>query len=266
MKLTFGNISPALRDYQYLLSVALLLTVLTSGCIVVPTPEFNSGEARRNITKETPYRFEPGKTTRTDVILALGEPDAVSPDEFKLAYRSCKVRAWGSFADGSNGPITKDIYLVMQFDGNGVFQKWESSSRWIIPSDAQLMLSPVSTTYQKSIRLQNTADWLPDVDGYKDFSYWGVPEENRVWGLLILTDTELEFITREQFANTNPELMLSFEEINEVGTDKLFGPPRRLVVRTKAGRSHSFEIITGFFYDKEAMQSIIEFLQTKIKH
>lgn len=260
---------------RWLLVLALALAVCASGCIVIPTPEFNSGMARANIKKETPSQFELGKTTRADLISALGEPDAVSPDELMLAYRSEKIRGYwiaGSQAGAVDGYIYKYLYLVAEFDAHGVLQKLEPSSHWLVPADPNKML-PAATeaNVNLAVLLQKPADWLPGVDGYKSRkSFWTYvfhPEyEKKVTGQLLLTDTNLQFVAKYQFANTtDPELLLPFAAITEVSVDK-FGSCRRLVVRTRNGEVHSFEILKGIFMDMEGLQSVEELLQSKIKH
>jgi hypothetical protein len=264
--------------HRWLLCLALAVAVCASGCVVIPTPEFNSGSARANIHKETPLQFELGKTTRADVISALGEPDAVSPDEHMLAYRSEKIRGiWfvGSSYSGAAGAITKDLYLVAEFDAHGILQKLERSSHWLTSSDPYKMLSVATetgvvtaTNVNLTVRLQKPAYWLKGVDGFKPR---GATQMIGWPGQLLLTDTDLQFIAdvaKGQFANTvstGPALILPFDAISEVSVDK-FVCGRRLVVRTRAGEVHSFSIGKGIFQDKEAHQSIAEFLQSKIKH
>jgi outer membrane protein assembly factor BamE (lipoprotein component of BamABCDE complex) len=115
-------------------TLVFALAMTSAGCLILPTPEFDSGEARANIKKKTPAQFEPGKTTRAEVILALGEPDAVSPDECSLVYRSEKVCGlWfvGGYYSGAGGTIERDRYLVAEFDAHGVLAKFERSAPWV---------------------------------------------------------------------------------------------------------------------------------------
>ena len=80
-----------------------------------------------------PARFQPGKATRAEVILALGEPDAVSANERTLAYRTEKVRAIlmvGGYGAGAAAPISKDEYLVFDFDARGKLVSSRTSGHW----------------------------------------------------------------------------------------------------------------------------------------
>ncbi len=91
---------------------AALLAVLgvSSGCIVVPipTPEHTpmGTVTRKNIGTKTTGWIQPGRTSLADVLLKLGEPDQVSPDGWKLAYRWQKVRAY--VLVGAGGPARAD--------------------------------------------------------------------------------------------------------------------------------------------------------------
>jgi len=256
--------------------LALALVLCASGCIVIPTPEFNSGQARGNITKETPAQFEVGKTTRAELVLALGEPDAVSPDEHIWAYRSEKIRAivcFAGYTTAACGPITKDLYLLLQFNEQGVLQKIESSSHWFTSADSDKMLpaaagsKAATTDASLSARLQKPAFWLKGVDGYKPR---GAAQMRGLPGKLLLTDANLQFfadVPKGEFANiapTGPELILPFAAITAVRVDSYGFGGRRLVVRTSANEAHSFEISKGFFNDAEALQSFAEFIQGKI--
>ncbi len=114
-----------------LLILSSVLAVALSGCLVVPTPHFNAGTARANLDKQTPAKIELGASSLEDVLLRLGEPDAISSDGRKLVYRSEKVIAiWlaGGGYQGVAGALTKDRYLVLEIDDGGVVQNRRSVS------------------------------------------------------------------------------------------------------------------------------------------
>lgn len=262
--------------FRWPLAFAMALLVCTPGCLILPTPEFNSGNARANINKQTPKQFAPGKTTRAEIILALGEPDAVSPDESKLAYRSEKVCGFwfvGAGYSGAGGTIQKDRYLVAEFDGQGMLQTMERSATWAGSSPTATVVAPVATANasapsgappQAAIRMQKPARWLAGMDGYKPSGATGVLGEP---GQLILMDAKLEFTSNSQFANSPPALALDYEKIVEVRVDKyIFG--RRLVIRCRGDEVHSFDVLgpKAMSTDKQALLAVAEFLQARIKH
>jgi len=258
------------------LALAMALLVCTPGCLILPTPEFNTGNARANINKKTPNQFESGKTTRAEVVMALGEPDAVSPDESKLAYRSEKVCGlWfvGGYGSAAGGTITKDRCLIAEFDPQGVLVKVERSATLVGPSQAVRALSQAAPTdsvaktdasLQTTVRLQKPARWLAGVDGYKPRGAASMLGEA---GQLLLTDAELQFISNSQFANAPPALTLAYVTMVEVRVDKyVFG--RRLVVRCHGDEVHSFDVLgpRAMATDKQALLAVAGFLQAQVKH
>ncbi|MBN2514111.1 MAG: hypothetical protein JXB18_14325 [Sedimentisphaerales bacterium] len=263
------------RNRLLLMSLPVVLIVCVSSCIVIPTPSFDSGNARDNIKKETPFQFDLGKTTRADIILVLGEPDAVSPDELMLVYRSEKIRGiyfvGGAGYTGAAGAIMKDLYLVAEFDAHGLLQRLKTSSQWLSSADPNEMLPAATTNENWAIKIKKSAYWLNGIDGFKPR---GSTEMIGSRGQLLLTDKDLQFVVdvpKAQFANipkTSPDLAVPFNDIAEVNVDK-WGLGRRLVVRTSSGEVHSFNITKGLLLiltDKEATQSIAEFVQSKIQH
>ena len=92
------------------LGLATGLAILTSGCLIIPTPHFDSGRTRSRFDKRSLGQIEPGVTSREQVLVQFGEPDAVSSDRRKIAYRSEKVVAYWFAAGGyqaSGGTLTK---------------------------------------------------------------------------------------------------------------------------------------------------------------
>ena len=233
----------------------LLLTFAgcLTGCLVIPTPHTDSGHARANVDRHTPEQFTPGRTTREEVIMALGEPDAVSRDELQLAYRSEKIVAFwvvGAYGSGKGGTIYKNRYHVFDFDPQGRFQCAKQTGQYSMVEGAHepLLDSPALTSgdsngvaatiagdpvrcgYSKSF-------WLAGVDGYRSKGAKSMVGEP---GLLLLTESNLVFVTAFQFANTEPALMLPLATVAEARVDE--GSACRLVVRLKTGQVHSFRI------------------------
>src|ERR1051325_8102280 len=100
----------------------VLLTSFLSGCIL-PLPNRATGNPRKDLGQTTAKRIESGVATIEDVILLLGEPDAVSPDESSIAYRSERAVAMWIIARGysaAGGTIDEVRFLVIKFDEHGV--------------------------------------------------------------------------------------------------------------------------------------------------
>ena len=266
-----------------MLAVVPLMFGMT-GCLIIPTPHGDSGYARTNVNQHVREQFMPGKTTRQDVIMALGEPDAVSWDEHQLAYRSEKVVALWVLAVGApeaggaatGGTIYKNHFYVFEFDPKGLYQTNRQTGQLgvVVGTDEPQLRSPMfisgdsngppATVVGEPVqRAYPKCFWLAGVDGYRSKGATYVAGE---LGHLFLTESNLAFATESQFYSGEPALKLPFASITEVHVDKYFRG-RRLVVRLDSGAVHSFEIIKpgSVFLDKPGMQAACDFIQSKIK-
>lgn len=103
-----------------------LLTLLAlSGC-PVPIPPGYDVLSRQNLSPEATVLFEPGITTRADVLLKLGEADGAAEDGSWLAYGSIYgkggvifIVAAGGSAAGAGAELTEYRRLIVTFDENG---------------------------------------------------------------------------------------------------------------------------------------------------
>jgi hypothetical protein len=241
-----------------------LLMLILPACIIIPVPRYDTAETRRNISEQEISVFKPGITTRRDVILALGEPDAVSIGERRLVYCRQQVVAWGMIAGfegpaaaGDAGDICDTDFFVAEFDVGGVLINFAEAKHF--PE----MIPRLSNYGGNKVILQKTANWYPDMNGFHPLWHKSV-YGNR--GQLLLTDIELIFIAYEPFANDGPDCRIAFSAIAAVRLDA-FGPACRLVIRGKTGALNSFDILKPkgwMITEKEASQQVHEFLQKKI--
>lgn len=264
-----------------LLAFACCLT----GCLVIPAPSSDSGYARTNVVQHTQEQFVPGVTTRQDIIMALGEPDAVSWDERQLAYRSEKVVGlwilFGGYAGGDAGTIYSEHFYVFEFDPRGCFQTVSKSRELNLEEgvkppllNSQVFKSPPTNGAPamflgEPVRCEHPKSfWLAGVDGYRNKEAKAMAGRP---GLLLLTESNLVFVTAFQFANTEPALTLPLASVAEARVDEWSRPlvwsACRLVVRLNTGEVHSFEINKpgSFRQDKPAMQAACDFIRSKIK-
>ena len=242
----------------------------TPGCLVIPTPEFNSGAARANISKQTANQFQPGQTTRADVILALGEPDAVSPDERDLAYRAEKICGFwfvGGYYSGAAGVLSKDRCLVLSFDAEGRLQKVERSTQWFAPGTPDEVLpgsSPLAPALSgEPIHKQHPGEWFPGLNGIRDKGWERFPGQP---GRFLLSESNVFFVTRAQLANTPPAFTAPYASLLECRVDNYF-LGRRLVIRTRDGGFHTFALQrkSGGACDRDATQAACDFLNAQLK-
>jgi hypothetical protein len=93
-----------------------------SGCImIIPTPSYGGVGV---ITKETIESFEPGKTTRADVLLRLGDPAGRLEEDRLFVYQwTRKHGRWGAgipvpmvgVIPLGKGDILRSHYLALEF-------------------------------------------------------------------------------------------------------------------------------------------------------
>jgi hypothetical protein len=243
------------------LCCAVILVGVVPSCIVLPTPPYHSGNARENVDTTVPARFQPGKATRAEVILALGEPDAVSANERTLAYRTEKVRAIlmvGGYGAGAAAPISKDEYLVFDFDARGKLVSSRTSGHWG-HADLGRTLG-TSTTPANSSGWSGDATWLVGVDDYRAKGY--NPEIAWLRGRLELSDHGLEFRSRKEFANAPPALTLAYRDIIEVAEDPLL-LGSVLAIHTRQGKALAFQVFgkSSWHSDVQRLRDARDFIQ-----
>ena len=108
------------------LSLATMLTAVT-GCIVLPVPvNYHTHGSRKNLRAEDTPWLVPRQTTRTEIVLRLGEPDEIEEDGSKLVYRWEKIylQLWvagggGYSAAGGRTDFGRDYALELTFDSHG---------------------------------------------------------------------------------------------------------------------------------------------------
>lgn len=101
---------------------AVIGVLLLSGCIVLPLPEHGDGKTPW-IPREAVEKLAVGKSSRTDVVMLLGEPGWRTPDDgaFEYWWNAIVglVGIGGVGAPGVVGDITRPRRLCLLFDGNG---------------------------------------------------------------------------------------------------------------------------------------------------
>ncbi len=113
----------------------MVLLVLTGaalgGCILIPTP---SVVGYSEITNKTIESLEPGKTTRADVLLILGEPGERLENDRIFVYHWKQVAGFGMIPTALGGSMTNDHYLALEFGSdNRLKQVKEISGDWVHP-------------------------------------------------------------------------------------------------------------------------------------
>jgi outer membrane protein assembly factor BamE (lipoprotein component of BamABCDE complex) len=94
--------------------------VLLTGCVVIPVDYYSAG-SRHNLSEKAALSLQPGKMTKEEVLVLLGEPDYVSEDGQRLDYRWKRVKAIVVIVAGSGccaGEIQRSKRLQVWFDAN----------------------------------------------------------------------------------------------------------------------------------------------------
>ena len=271
-----SDLRPGVLRTGWRLAFLLALTSGLTGCLVIPLNR-NSGSARTNLQGQSRQRFVPGQTTRAEVILALGEPDAASSDESQLAYRSEKeVAVWvlvgGGYGGGAAaGSVFKNHFWIFEFDPQGRFETAKESGRWgLLEGDRDLSLKSPRKLFgiadssvldsPEAIRFEfPRVYWLAGIDGYRPKGSSLLIGEP---GVLFCTESNLFFVTQGQFGNAKPALELRLATVSEAHIDKYF-LARRLVVRLNGGEVHSFQILKGLSQDTRAMKTACDFIRSR---
>ena len=96
--------------------------VLLTGCVV---PVFQEAPFKDDVIEP----LKVGKSTRADVLIALGEPRIVSVDERYFAYTARQLHAVlivGGAYSAQAVPIATTHFLVVEFAPNGTISKLDS--------------------------------------------------------------------------------------------------------------------------------------------
>ncbi len=152
---------PASEPTAWLMSAALLLLLVGSGCLVVPIPSNRADPAaRRNVSAGSGSALAVGQTTREQVLLKLGEPDEVSADEHRYRYHTERVMwdviviaAGSTTAAGGDIEVRKQADLIVEFDDHGIVsecrwvtgynpQKLQEQGRWVVTNAPPANPSP----------------------------------------------------------------------------------------------------------------------------
>lgn len=259
-------------------AASVVALACSTGCVVlpIPTPQHKSTPTvtRQNIAVNGLDWIQPGRTTQVEVFLKLGEPDQLSADGRKAAYRWQKVRGYlliGVPGSGGTEEWLKSHYLVVECDSLGVVTHTQNLHRQFAELSPLELFDDgnvVTSVANEEIVINGPAEWFAGVEGYAWLrnKFWTLddPPKGRR-GQLMLTANRLHFQEQGQFLGGPPALVLRFEDLSECRLDK-FGLGRRLVIRARNGEVHTF----GFWGPRRIMEdarttrTACEFIQSKI--
>jgi hypothetical protein len=109
----------------------VLAGVGLSGCFLIPTPSVVGYSEIANRTIES---LAPGRTTRADVLMKLGEPGERLEDDRIFVYHWEQVAGFGMVPTALGATITNDHYLALEFGpDNRLKRVKEFSGDWLHP-------------------------------------------------------------------------------------------------------------------------------------
>ena len=113
-------------------TVCLGTALLAGGCLIIPV-DYDDPATRHNVSAESATRFQPGVTSREEVLLALGEPDHASDDGRRLGYAWTKVKALiivASYGGGGSAELKRSYILELNFDPAGRYVDSRLVKEW----------------------------------------------------------------------------------------------------------------------------------------
>jgi len=248
---------------------AVLHACLMSGCIVLPLPNRDTGNARKDLGQPTASRIDPGVASVEDVILELGEPDAVSPDERSIAYRSERAVAMWIFAGGysaGGGTIDEVRFLVIEFDEHGIVRGCQATTQvpgifspHIKDTPQAVIGTAVSSIGDEPVRLSGIGDWFPEYE----LTAWKFPPIQR-WGRVLLTDSRICYLSHDQLGNSAPLYSLDYQDIAKC-TLRHSLSVKWLVLHTKQRKPHSLMLWKTSWTDNKLTTQIASFIQSRIQ-
>jgi outer membrane protein assembly factor BamE (lipoprotein component of BamABCDE complex) len=109
-----------------------LCLLLNTGCLYIPLPEHAATGARSTgsskVTPEIVSSLQPGRSTRTDVLLLLGKPEERHEADRFLIYRWSAVTgmvAVGVPGGGGATDVVTDYAYCLEFSEDGVLKRHE---------------------------------------------------------------------------------------------------------------------------------------------
>lgn len=237
--------------HQPVALLAAVAAVLTLVACVSPVPSLGYGDTRGNLTATTALPVE-GRTTREEVLLRLGSPDAMAPDGRRFGYASRRheggVGVWGIGQLAGGIPLGGFVEfterrLVVDFDAQGVVSRARfdetrcpkavgpfARAGACLPFDG-LGLTPVGesmwpagpepaiATFDDAIttrHVQKTAEWTASEDlyGWTD-DRRKLLESERVRGPVVVSESGITATTRSPSGSVAESVRIAFADIDD---------------------------------------------------
>jgi len=247
----------------------VLLTVLLSGCVILPVPvERSAGpkpESRTNIEDKPPTGIVVGQTTRTQVLLMLGVPDGRGWDDAWFTYASVAERGglhWYYIAvvglgygggGTTGGPIDNwdtSRRLTVRFDANGVVSDVDLAQKNCNASESNCLQARGGDLAEADARAAALASVGPVVATYQGFQLLGPLREgcaswpifSNIQGTGPLTLGEQGLVWQSGYSYDRKWVNLAFADVEAVSSPVRHGLFTWVPVQKKDGSCYYFRI------------------------
>ncbi len=276
-----------------------LVVMDLASCFPIPRFPGDTSETRLNISSVAPESIMVGKTTRADVLLALGEPDGASEhgEQFIYTRATSKGGIFGLLIGPQVGwaGTERMVYrrLIITFDDQGVVasKRMESAACWesSLQETSSLPCVDVQGLDVTSLDILRTEEvsevrafprlyWYPGIHGFQSFrgftnffSDKGLDEFRRhTPGILVVGESHVYFFPPNADRETAPILKLSYDEIAEVFLDRFLGGGTLMcvVLKRNNGTYESFGVwdpSIGNTADPKSVESAGRLIESKWK-
>ena len=114
------------------ITIAIGVVLSFAACVYIPTPEHEdpiiAGSARGRVPMDTSNAFILGKSTRTDVLLALGNPSSREGSDRYLTYSWSAIQGYAFLLlPGAPSAEVRNIHdLVFEFNNDGRLKRFKA--------------------------------------------------------------------------------------------------------------------------------------------
>jgi outer membrane protein assembly factor BamE (lipoprotein component of BamABCDE complex) len=274
------------------LTIITLISMILTAC-PIPIPKGDLSDSRQNLGDSVPEFIVVGKTTRAEILMALGEPDGASEHSEWFVYLRTASTGGVVFvvaAGGGMGGVSFEGMtarrLLIYFDTDGVVKRAAhdtvacSANSVLVgssttaahqtdpctrksPGDAptQELWANATLDDERPYQVFASTWWHPGVRGFERIRALQ-PETPPTKGTLVVGARSLRFVLPESDSKSDPLIKVDYPAIADVFVDK-FGRGRRVVIQRLSGTFESFSISGGVATDSEATEKTGELIKAR---
>lgn len=271
-------------------AAVVLIPLALAGCPIPLVPGDESG-SRQNLGDKVPDFIITGKTTRADVLLALGEPDGESEHGEWFAYTRrtstggvMLIMAGGYSAGGASNETMNYRRLIIQFDDANIVKSARhelvTCSEWQILRDEERRepiwvppcertsgqyYFPTDSVGEHQGQTFAPASWYQGLHGFE----WRrifllTPEPKPSLGILVVGERSILFFSPNADSKSEPLFKAPYTDIMDVHSETLpLGLNRRIVIKHISGVYESFSIDKGVRVDVKLTESAGELIKSR---